>query len=153
MTYKCLNCGHLFEEGEEAVWEEDRGEYWGVRCSEQMSGCPMCKGEYEETVGCKVCGSRHLYEELNGGVCDDCINTYKKDFNMCYKISFGQTETIEINALLASFFDVGDIEAILKMYILKKCPDADFSEFIEQDITWFGERVAEEVSKNEKSKD
>ena len=48
MMFKCLDCGYVFEEGEEAVWYEDRGEYWGVPCRERMTGCPACHGDYEE---------------------------------------------------------------------------------------------------------
>jgi hypothetical protein len=51
MIYKCVDCGHIFEEGEQAVWYEDRGEFWGVPCSERMTGCPICNGDYEETTG------------------------------------------------------------------------------------------------------
>jgi predicted nucleic acid-binding Zn-ribbon protein len=46
--YKCADCGHIFEEGEQAIWYEDRGEFWGVPCRERMTGCPVCHGAYEE---------------------------------------------------------------------------------------------------------
>ena len=152
MAYKCLNCGHIFEEGEQACWSESRGEYWGVACSENMSGCPLCKGEYEETVQCAVCGSEHLEDELNGGVCDECIDEYRKDFNACYELSLGETTEIKINSLLASLFDVSDIEQILKEYVRDKWKDVDCSKFIDEDISWFGEKIAEEVKKNENAK-
>lgn len=42
--YHCLECDREFDEPDE--WEEDRGEFWGVPCSERMSGCPYCRGEY-----------------------------------------------------------------------------------------------------------
>lgn len=48
MMYQCADCGHIFEEGEQAVWYEDRGEFWGVPCRERMTGCPVCHGAYEE---------------------------------------------------------------------------------------------------------
>lgn len=152
MAYKCLCCGNIFEEGEQDRWSESRGEFWGVACSENMSGCPLCKGEYEETVQCAVCGSEHLEDELNGGVCDECIDEYRKDFQTCYEVSFGETEDIKINALLASLFDVSDIEQILKEYIRDKWQDVDCSQFIDEDKSWFGERIAEEVKKNENGK-
>jgi hypothetical protein len=50
MMFKCTECGYIFEEGEEAVWYEDRGEYWGVPCRERMTGCPVCHGDYEEKI-------------------------------------------------------------------------------------------------------
>lgn len=39
----CLECESTFEEL--ATWEEDRGEFWGVPCSEIMTGCPYCYSE------------------------------------------------------------------------------------------------------------
>ena len=151
MSYKCLECGHIFEEGEEDHWQESRGEYWGIPWFEDMVGCPLCRGDYEKTVKCEVCGSDHLEDELNGGVCDECIDKYRKDFNSCYELSIGETTTIEINSLLASLFDVSDIEQILKEYIRDKWQDVDRSPFIDEDKSWFGEKILEEVNKNEKS--
>lgn len=153
MAYRCLDCGHIFEEGEQARWSESRGEFWGVACSENMSGCPLCNGEYEETVQCAVCGSEHLEDELNGGVCDECIDEYRNNFNRCYELSDGETTKIEINSLLASLFDVSDIEQILKEYIRDRWQDVDCSPFIDEDKSWFGEKIAEEVKKNENGKD
>ena len=117
-----------------------------------MSGCPVCKEEYEETVQCAVCGSEHFEDELNGGVCDECIDEYRKNFNACYEFSIGETTEIKINSLLASLFEESDIEQILKEYIRDKWQDVDCSQFIDEDKSWFGERIAEEVKKNEKGK-
>ncbi len=150
--YKCLDCGHIFEYGEESIRRESRGEFGGTPCFEEMIGCPLCGGDYEETIPCAICGSEHLEDELNGGVCDDCIDEYRKDFNSCYEISMGETTEIKINSLLASLFDVGDIEQILKEYIRDRWQDIDCSQFIDEDISWFGERLAEEVKKNENRK-
>ena len=56
MMFKCVECGCIFEEGEKAVWYEDRGEFWGVPCSERLTGCPKCYGVYEEASMCECCG-------------------------------------------------------------------------------------------------
>lgn len=152
MAYKCLECGHIFDEGEQAVWSESRGEFWGIPCSEEMSGCPLCKGEYEKTVQCAFCDSEHLEDELFGGVCDECIDEYRKDFNSCYELSFGETTEIKINSLLASLFEVSDIEQILKEYIRDRWQDVDCSPFIDEDKSWFGEKIAGEVKKDENAK-
>ncbi len=152
MAYRCLDCGHIFEEGEQAQWDEDCGEFWGVDCSKKMSGCPLCKGEYEETVPCKICGSEHLEEELNGGVCNECIDEYRKDFDACYDLCLCESTEIKINSLLASLLDIADIEQILKEYLKKKWGEIDCSKFIDEDISWFGEKLAEEVKKNENAK-
>ena len=42
--FVCGDCGCIFEEPDE--WQEDRGEYFGKPCSETMSGCPRCGGNY-----------------------------------------------------------------------------------------------------------
>lgn len=152
MAFKCLECGHIFEEGEEACWNESRGEFWGTPCSEEVSGCPSCGGDYEETTPCEICGSEHLDDELFGGVCEECIDEYRKDFDSCYEISLGEKEKIEINSLLAYLFEPSDIEAILIKHIKTNCPDIDCSEYIDNDISWFGEQIVKEVSKNENSK-
>ena len=149
---KCLECGHVFSEYDLNTWEESRGEHFGIPRYEKMSGCPICEGDYEETVQCAVCGSEHLEYELFGGVCSECIDEYRKDFNACYEISIGETKEIKINALLASLFDVSDIEQILKEYIRDKWKDVDCSQFIDEDIQWFGEKISEEVKNGENSK-
>ena len=70
--YKCVECGMLFEEGEQAVWYESRGEFWGVSCEERMTGCPKCHGEYEEATECEKCGEWHFSDELDDGLCKGC---------------------------------------------------------------------------------
>ena len=39
---KCEDCGEIFEEEDLASWQEDRGEFWGSKCFETMTGCPHC---------------------------------------------------------------------------------------------------------------
>ena len=51
----CIDCGHLFDEDDIATWEESRGEYWGSECSESVSGCPRCNGDYVEAFKCDLC--------------------------------------------------------------------------------------------------
>ena len=146
MAYKCLDCGHIFEDGEEAHWREGRGEFWGFSCSEEMTGCPLCHGDYKETTPCAVCGAEHLEDELFGGVCEECIDVCRKDFDLCEKICTERKE-ISISWLLASIFEPSDIEQILKEYIKERMPDVDCSAYIDEDIDVFGEALAEEVKK------
>lgn len=70
--YKCVDCGTVFYHP--TTWEEDRGEFWGSRCSEIMSGCPYCKGDYEEAFECDECGEWFFDDELDDGLCADCID-------------------------------------------------------------------------------
>ena len=67
--YKCTECGHLFEEGEQATWEETHG--LDSPPYEKWSGCPVCKGGYEEVHQCKKCGDWHTDDELYEGWCED----------------------------------------------------------------------------------
>lgn len=147
--YKCLDCGHIFEKGEESVWIESRGECFGFQSYEKMQGCPLCGGDFQETKPCKICGSEHLEDELNENICDDCIDKYKYDESMCYLIGKHDTETIDINCFLAAMFSVSEIEEILvrELASLKKYKHIDCSRFINQDRSWFAEVLEKEVAK------
>lgn len=84
MMYRCENCGHLFEEGEQAVWEERHG--LDTPPYEQWSGCPICKGGYEEVRQCKECGDWHTENELYEGWCEKCLRetiNYDTFFEYC----------------------------------------------------------------------
>ena len=84
MMYRCENCGHLFEEGEQAVWEEKHG--LDTPPYEQWSGCPICKGGYEEVHQCKECGDWHTENELYDGWCEKCLRetiNYDTFFEYC----------------------------------------------------------------------
>jgi DNA-directed RNA polymerase subunit RPC12/RpoP len=113
MSYICLDCGNIFEEGEQITFQENMGEHFGVSCSKKISGCPLCGGEYEESTPCVFCGSEHLEEDLNGGLCDECIDKYKNDIEMCFKIGQNDDDKVELNCFLASVFDKEDIEKVL----------------------------------------
>ena len=47
--YKCYECDHIFEDGEERIIKEPHGEIIKV--------CPMCSGSYDEVEPCVICGS------------------------------------------------------------------------------------------------
>ena len=71
MMFKCCECGNLFEEGEQAVWEERHG--LDSPPYEKWSGCPVCKGDYEEVHQCKKCGEWHSEGALYDGLCEKCL--------------------------------------------------------------------------------
>ena len=82
--YKCIDCGHLFEEGEQATWEETHG--LDSPPYEKFSGCPVCKGDYEEVHQCKECGSWRTNDELYDGWCEKCLRetiNYDTFFEYC----------------------------------------------------------------------
>ena len=148
MAFKCLECGNIFEEGEQARWEEHHPYGMGY-ATEKFSGCPVCNGSYEETKQCKICGGEFLEDELNGGlVCDNCVEEYKRDLKTCYAIAeTTEKQEIKINALLASLFDVDEIEAILYQQLESVKDNIDCSAFINEDKHWFAEKLEEEVNK------
>lgn len=148
MAYRCLECGHIFEEGEQATWYEHHPYGMGT-ASEEFSGCPLCNGDYEETKQCKICGGEFLEDELLGGcVCEECVEEYKRDLETCYKIAeTASKEKIKINPLLVSAFDITEIEEILYQQLESVGNNNDFSAFINVDKDWFAEKLAEEVSK------
>lgn len=153
MSYICLDCGHIFEEGEQAKIIEDRGVFRGIPCTETRLVCPLCHGDYEEATHCEICGRMFAECELHGGVCDMCIDERRKDFNTCYNVARAWEDTeIKINPLLGVLFEPSDIEQILKEYIRDKWKNVDCSSFIDEDVDAFGETLAKEVRKNENSK-
>ena len=84
MMYRCCECGNLFEEGEQAVWEERHG--LDSPPYEKLSGCPVCKGDYEEVYQCKECGAWHYEDELYYGLCEKCLRetiNYDTFFEYC----------------------------------------------------------------------
>ena len=153
MAYKCIECGNIFEEGEQARWSESRGEFWGNPCEEEMVGCPLCRGDYEETIQCSICGSEHLADELDGGVCEECIDTYRYDMNMCLRLGDKSKEDVEINGFLASMYSASEIEELIWRDLMnrQKIMAVDCTPFIEADSTWFAENLEKEVNKNENS--
>lgn len=154
MSYKCLSCGYVFEDGEQSTWFEKHGV--DNPPYEKISGCPKCRGDYEETIPCSICGFEKFDDDLNGGVCDDCIEKYKHDSDMCFKIGENDTEDVELNCFLAYVFDKEDIESILfrelkeREKYMKELLNYNYEKFVESDRGWFAERLVEELEKENK---
>lgn len=145
MMFMCRDCGHLFAGGEEAHWKETYGECWGLPAIKEETGCPKCHGDYEEAFQCKVCGTYHIEDDMHDGICNDCIDANRFDFDACYQISRDDMETeIPINSLLATIFTPKDIEQILIRHIREYMPDVDCGEYIDGDRDWFAGQIAEQ---------
>lgn len=139
MAFKCYECGNIFDECEIKTWTEVHGETHG--------GCPLCGAPFGITRRCKVCGGEFLEEELSGrGVCDECIDTYKNDFDFCYRIADEEKEEVKINALLAALFNPKEIEMILVEHLKKNEVKIDCSKFVELYKDWFIDMIYEEVN-------
>lgn len=72
--YKCFECGHLFENGEEVHITEEHGE--------KHTACPVCGGGYEETMQCPNCGAHHFDDDVYFGFCIDCLGAEATYDNM-----------------------------------------------------------------------
>lgn len=92
--YKCLECGNIFEEGEERTWREDYGE--------ELSGCPCCGGAYDEAYYCKECDSQFVEDELYEGYCFNCLAdsiTYDKG------LEFIKESDLLIDFMVGKFYE------------------------------------------------
>jgi hypothetical protein len=142
MYFKCKECGHVFEDGEQATWVESHGLDYG---GEEFEGCHICKGDYEEAEECEKCGKVCGDDEIFGGLCDECIEEYKYDVNMCYKIGKHEKHVFNLNVLFAHLFTENEIEDIL-LRELSKDKYVDCSSFINENKDWFGEKILEVYS-------
>lgn len=104
---------------------------------------------------CDICGAVWEEDTLVYGVCEDCIDDYRYDFDVCYEIGKKtHKETARINAFLFEIFDEDEIEEIL-MDRLRECRDDksvdksayDCSKFIDNDISWFAEKLKQVLDK------
>ena len=124
--YKCTECGYLFEEGEQAVWEERHG--LDSPPYEKWSGCPVCKGDYEEVHQCKKCGDWHSEDELYDGWCEKCLRetiNYDTFFEYCEANKDEQ------------YLDIFVMEVLLDT----KCPDNVSWDFHQLMIKYYKECV------------
>lgn len=151
--YKCLDCGRVFDEP--ISWSESRGEYWGMSCSEEVGGCPYCKGDYEEAYKCEECNGFFIEEELHSDLCEECVKKKFYNIETCYKVGQESRLHIELNGFLASLFNgnEAEIEDILIEAIKKsgKITFEDFDKFAKdgfEEFVW----IAKEVNKNENGK-
>lgn len=93
--YRCKGCGHVFEDGEQAIWAENHGCLNGV--AETFSGCPICHDGFEEVSACKVCGS--ICEEKNDKYCKECKKDVKTRFKKLMDRNFNDDERELLNEL------------------------------------------------------
>ena len=88
--YRCLECGILFEEGEQKTYRECVGECHGSPAYTVYSGCPICGGNYEEIEPCRICGGYNLKNEDD--FCEECQKNVMERFNNLMKQNFTEEE-------------------------------------------------------------
>ena len=109
MFFKCLECGHLFEPGEEARWVEPHGE--------PMTGCPKCRNAFAETTHCSICGTSCLEDELYHGVCKGCLIDSMSAVGMA---GYLRDNSLERDFYLDTFFDEEQLMDLLRGGFLQK---------------------------------
>lgn len=105
MMYRCMDCGHLFEEGEEKYHKEYYSA-WGEDFSTEEKCCPVCGGTYEEMYLCPICNERYVPE--GEYVCEDCLKehyTFENLFEF-YKSMRNDFIDFLIDYKTEDFFDI-----------------------------------------------
>ena len=87
--YKCVECGNLFEDGEQAFWKEAHGE--------SFTGCPLCKGNYEEIKPCKICGT--YLHDFDEDYCEHCKKDVQRRFKDIISQEFDEEEIKLLNVI------------------------------------------------------
>lgn len=156
MYFKCVNCGHTMESGEEAVIIDNVEWVNGERYVEERSVCPVCHDDIEEAVRCKECESIHFEDELVNGYCDDCLNLmlfrFKRDPIACFAVAkAAPKETIHINSFLEAMFSEEEIEQLLLRELVQASiiMPVDCTPFIDGDKEWFAEEITSAKGVNE----
>ena len=147
--FKCYDCEATFFEPRNV--SERVGEYHGEPAYTSYACCPECGGAFGKAVQCKECDEWFFDDELTEGVCDECVEEikakYRYDIKGCYELAKTETQSVEINSFLASQYSVADIEELILKDLLQN-GEVDCSNFINEDDSWFIERVME-VRENE----
>lgn len=137
--YRCKNCGNLFEDGEQATWEESHG----LDCPpyEKADGCPNCHGEYEEVEPCAICGG---YDGNGLPVCDECIQR-NTTVERCFEASENVLDEIVLNSFLLYVFSRETIEEILFDALLKMQDDEHIQlltrNYVADEKEWFATKL------------
>ena len=147
--YKCYDCGHIFSEDEVVHWKESRGEYFGFPCSEDMTGCPNCHGEYGDAKECLSCGEYFLSDEMTQGYCEECAKEKLEEYSFghiteLYLISSDETESVQLNQFISSMFSPSQINELLLRELLEsdKIKKVDCSSFVKCDESWILDKIA-----------
>lgn len=91
--YKCLDCGHIFGEGEQVALTAWDGA--------TITGCPICGGGFAETEYCEACCRECLEDELYGGLCLDCL---RKDINYDSALDYMVERDVLVDFMVVAYY-------------------------------------------------
>lgn len=140
----CERCGRDFSEDEADIRREHHNEVPGSPYEEWIA-CPYCGStELGDMEQCELCGESFVARDMIGGVCEDCVNRERGNWRLCFSMAerYESGEMVTINAFLTSVFDAAAIEDIL-VEALGQRKKVDCSQYIDQDIGWFADHLAE----------
>jgi RecJ-like exonuclease len=87
--YRCEDCGHLFENGEQKFINENLGECHGFPVSKMKEVCPICSGNFKTAIPCKICGT---YENVEDDFCTSCIKDMQRTVDAFVEKTFSKEE-------------------------------------------------------------
>lgn len=156
MTFKCNDCGHIFESGEEKIVCERLG--WEDPPYKEYAVCPVCGGNFGEfeIEKCDLCGLESNF--VYNGLCRECLidkinyengldyicetkNLAYFIFTYFYKMDYPKVTTAEFDEELRMIFLRKKVEdlALGKKVLLEMVVD-----FIkDDDITGFADFLQE----------
>nr|DAG65932.1 MAG TPA: rubredoxin iron binding domains containing a [Caudoviricetes sp.] len=142
--FRCLECGNIFEDGEQKRIKECMGDSCDVATYQEFDVCPCCGGDFETVVYCDKCGRIYNCDDVLNGLCKDCI-AENTTVNECYKAADGEDEQIKINAFLAEALSKKEIEKVLLQYLINNSDKfkEKVKDFVNEDVYWYVERMAE----------
>ena len=131
--YKCDHCGREFENP--AIVTEPHGEKVGC--------CPYCHGWFEEVYECKICEHYYTDDEIESGVCHECLVGHAHIYN-CIRYGDKHKEKADINEFALWYFGEEGINEILTRELKNALVPSEICyEFVENDLSSFAEFLIE----------
>jgi hypothetical protein len=143
--FKCCDCGEFFVSPK--IRTENMGEHFGIPAYKGFVCCPECDGDVEQAHQCKICGNYFFDDELDDGICEECLEEkltkYHDKVKSCLEILKDEKIKIEINPVLAMLLKPSVIENILTEYVLNN--SFDCKDVVDEYEDWFVEKIKEGV--------
>lgn len=104
--YKCLDCG--------AVFDEPITTHEGGYPEEPTAACPMCKSlDIDEAERCPICEEVFVLDEIDYGVCDECLEKAVTKEN-AFGLGDEDRQEVSLNGFMAWLYSADEIEHILE---------------------------------------